>query len=322
MSDRMSDRTSGRMSGRTSGRTSGRVSGPLRRRLAHLAVAGALAAPWAVPAAGFPLTIRDDRGVDHRFDAPPRRIVTLLPSHSEAVWVLGGGERLVGVDRHTNWPPELAALPRVGGIEDVQIEAIAALRPDLVLASPASRAVDRLEALGLRVLRMKSLTHADVHRTLEALGALLGSPAAGDQAWSRLEAELAAAAARVPPAFRGRRVYFEIGGGSHAAGSTSFIGETLARLGLVNVAPATMGPFPKLNPEFVVRARPELVIGLQRDVLTMASRPGWQAVPAISESRHCGYAPQAFDVLLRPGPRLGEAAALLVDCLRRLERLP
>ncbi|MDE2612198.1 MAG: ABC transporter substrate-binding protein [Burkholderiales bacterium] len=277
-----------------------------------------LAGAWLATARAAPVAVRDDRGVELRLTAPPRRIVTMLPSLTETVWVLGAGARLVGVDRYSNWPAAVAQLPHLGGLDDAQIEAIAALRPDVILASTSSRAMDRLQALGFAVVRLKSETHADVRRTLAVVAALLGTPERGQQVWAGIERQLDAAAARVPPALRGQSVYFEIGGGPYAAGTSSFIGQTLARLGLVNIVPAALGPFPKLNPEFVVRARPDLIIGLRRDMSTLAERPGWGALAAVRERRLCGFDSDDYDMLVRSGPRLGEAAVLLADCLGRL----
>ena len=290
---------------------------PCRTLLTALALAATLV---ALPAAGEPLVLRDDRGQEHRFTEPPRRIVSLLPSLTEGVWALGGGARLVGVDRYSNWPAELAKLPRLGGMEDAQIEAIAALKPDVVLGSSTARSLDRLEALGLRVVRLKPETHADVRRTLELLARMLGTPAEAQRVWARIEQEMEAAARRVPASVRGQRVYFEVGGGPYAAGASSFIGQTLGRLGMSNIVPSTMGPFPKLNPEFVVRAQPDLILGPKREQAGMADRPGWNALAAVRNDRRCGFETAQYDMLVRPGPRLGEAAGVLADCLARLGR--
>ncbi|MBL8325854.1 MAG: ABC transporter substrate-binding protein [Rubrivivax sp.] len=276
---------------------------------------------WALGTAfAQPIHLRDDRGTEHRLPAPPQRIVTLLPSLTETAWVLGIGARLVGVDRYSNWPPQISALPRLGGLDDAQIEAIARLKPDLVLASTSARALDRLEALGFTVVRLRSESHADVQRTLGLVAQLLGTPDEAERVWARLQAELAAAAARVPAALRGRSVYFEIGGGPYAAGTTSFIGETLARLGLVNIVPRELGPFPKLNPEFIVRARPEVIMGVQREQAALRSRPGWQVLPAVQHGRLCGFDESLYEVLTRPSPRLGESAGVLADCLVRIAK--
>lgn len=290
----------------------------LLQRLGRLAL-GAGLLPLALHGAmAQPVVVRDDRGTEHRLPAPPRRIVTMLPSLTETAWVLGVGTRLVGVDRYSNWPADIKRLPHLGGLDDAQIEAIAALKPDLVLASTSSRAMERLEALGFTVVRLKSESHTDVRRTLDLVARLLGTPDEGARVWARLAREIDAAAQRVPAALRGQRVYFEIGGGPYAAGTTSFIGETLARLGMANIVSADLGPFPKLNPEYVVRARPDLIMGVQREQDALVQRPGWNSLAAVRDRRLCGFETPQYEMLIRPGPRMGEAAGLLADCLVRL----
>lgn len=277
----------------------------------------AVDSPAASPGSS-PIVVSDDRGTEHRFAEPPRRIVTLLPSLTEAVAALGAGARLVGVDRFSNWPDEVAGLPRLGGLDDALIEAIATLRPDVVLASISARSLDRLEALGIVVVRLRSESHADVLRSLRLVARLVGDPPAAEALWGRLQDDVATAARRIPAWVHGRRVYFEIGGGPYGAGAASFIGETLARLGVDNVVAPELGPFPKLNPEFVIRARPDVIIGVAREVEQMPLRPGWHSIPAVRDGRLCALPARRYELVTRPGPRLGEAAATLADCLRGL----
>ena len=265
-----------------------------------------------------PIVVVDDRGRPVTLAAPARRVVSLLPSSTETVCALGACDRLVGVDRWSNFPPRVAALPRVGGLEDTAVERIVALKPDLVLAAASSRALERLESLGLPVLALEPRGFADTRRVLEAIAGALGVPGEGDALWRAIEARIDAAAARVPPSVRGARVYFEVSETPHAAGEASFVGETLARLGLRNVVPAALGPFPQLNPEFVVRAAPELVIGGARNVASMPGRPGWAAIPALRERRACALDPARYEFVVRPGPRLGEAAEAIADCVAAL----
>ncbi|MDE2298872.1 MAG: ABC transporter substrate-binding protein, partial [Burkholderiales bacterium] len=127
--------------------------------------------------------------------------------------------------------------------------------------------------------------------------------------------DVRAAAARVPAALRGRRVYFEVDATPYAAGAGSFIGELLARMGLANAVPAALGPFPKLNPEYVVHLQPDVVMASAQDLATMPGRPGWGALNALRDGRTCGYTSAQFELLTRSGPRLGEAASMLADCL-------
>ncbi len=252
----------------------------------------------------------------------PRRIVSLVPSLTETVCALGACGRLVGTDRHSNWPPAVQALPKLGGLDDAQIERIVALRPDLVLVSPSARVAPRLEALGVPVLVVQVDTVDEMRRATATLAQRLGDAAAGERLWHDVEARVAAAAARVPASMRGRRVYFEVAPTPHAAGPTSFVGELLARLGLGNVVPAALGPFPQLNPEFVLRAQPDVVIAAADALAEMPARPGWGALAALREGRTCGFAPAVIDVVVRPGPRLGEAAEHLADCAAAIARGP
>jgi len=85
--------------------------------------------------------VRDDRGAALLFPAPPARIVSLVPSLTESVCALGACARLVGTDRYSNWPAEVLKLPKLGGLDDAQVERIAALAPDVVLAAPSARIV-------------------------------------------------------------------------------------------------------------------------------------------------------------------------------------
>jgi iron complex transport system substrate-binding protein len=112
------------------------------------------------------------------------------------------------------------------------------------------------------------------------------------------------------------RVYFEVNPAPYAAGESSFIGETLTRLGVRNVVPASLGPFPKLNPEFVVRANPDLILLSERGSSGLAERPGWRTIRAVREQRVCVFTAAEGDVLVRPGPRMAEAAQLMARCLR------
>ena len=249
---------------------------------------------------------------------PPQRIVSLMPSLTETVCALGECERLVGVDRYSSWPARVERLPRLGGMDDPQIERIVGLRPDVVLAVPSSRAVERLQALGLKVVVLESRTTEEARRTAETIAVLLGRPGQGTALWARIDAQVERAVARVPAGWRGRSVYFEVDSAPYAAGRSSFIGELLQRFGLVNIVPAELGPFPKLNPEFVVRAAPDVVMAVERHIADMPRRPGWAGLKALQSGRRCAFPADRYDTLVRPGPRLGEAAELVADCLTAL----
>ena len=260
------------------------------------------------------LQLTDDRGVTITLTAPPQRIVSLLPSLTEMVCALDQCQRLVGVDRYSNFPASVRALPQVGGGLDPSIEAVVALKPDVVLMAISARASERLEALGIKVVALEPKTHDDVRRVLEKVGALLGVIDA-QRVWRVIDAGVFAAAQSLPPTVRTTRVYFEVNSGPYAAGDASFIGETLTRLGVKNIVPASLGPFPKLNPEFVVRANPDIIMVGDYNYVGMEQRPGWSSMRALREKRVCLFSPEQADMLVRPGPRMAEGARIMARCV-------
>jgi iron complex transport system substrate-binding protein len=272
-----------------------------------------LACALALPAAA--LQAVDDRGLALELLQPPRRIVSLLPSLTEVVCELGACDRLVGVDNFSNWPPQVRKLPRLGGLEDANIETIVSLKPELVLMGYSTRSMARLEKLGIKVMALEPETLSDLSRVWSQVGRVLG---AGDarQLWDRVQSDLDAATRELPASLRGTTVYFEVNSGPYAASEASFIGELLARIGAANVVPGRLGPFPKLNPEFVVRADPQVIMISDYNAQALKDRPGWDRISAVRAGRVCMFSPEQGDVLVRPGPRVADAARLMVDCLR------
>lgn len=260
------------------------------------------------------IRVNDDRGVTVTLPRSPQRIVSLLPSLTETVCELGQCHRLVGVDRYSNHPASVRALPQTGGGVDPNIEAIVALRPDVVLAATSSRGVQRLESFGLKVLALEPRTSRDAQRVMGVLGQVLEVPDA-QRIWRAVDAGVSAAAQSLPPSARGLRVYYEVSNGGYAAGPRSFIGELMERLGVRNVITPDLGPFPRINPEYVVRANPDLIMIGQRNVAGLEQRPGWQGMRALRENRVCVFTADESDVLVRPGPRMAEAARLMARCI-------
>jgi iron complex transport system substrate-binding protein len=278
------------------------------------------------PAAHADIRVQDDRGITQVWPVPPQRIVSLLPSFSETVCALGECQRLVGVDRYSTYPAQLKALPQVGGGLDPDLEAVVALKPDVVLMSTATKAAQRLENLGIKVVALNTQQHADVLRLLAVMARLLGLESQGTDAqptgvvsqrfWQQLQAGVKAAAASLPA--RPIKVYFEVSSGPYAASDSSFIGETLTLLGVRNVVPASMGPFPKINPELVVRDDPDVIMLSETNLAQLQQRPGWSQLRALKNQQVCLFGSAQADMMVRPGPRLAEAAQGMAHCLRNV----
>jgi iron complex transport system substrate-binding protein len=277
-----------------------------------LGAAALLAWMGVLQAGGIQVT--DDRGVTVSLVQSPQRIVSLLPSLTETVCELGQCHRLVGVDRYSNHPASVLALPKAGGGIDPNIEAVVALKPDVVLMATSSRGVQRLEALGLKVLALEPKNSADAQRVMDKLGQLLEVPDA-QRIWRAIDAGVMAAAQSLPPGARSLRVYYEVSAGGYAAGTQSFIGEMMTRLGVQNIVTPDLGAFPRINPEYVVRANPDLIMIGARNVQGMEQRPGWSGMRAFREQRVCIFSEAESDLLVRPGPRMVEAARVMARCI-------
>lgn len=262
-----------------------------------------------------PISATDDRGVAIVFDKPPQRIVSLLPSITESVCALGKCSALVGVDRFSNWPKSIQGLPKLGGMGDINIERIVQLKPDVVLLEKASPVIARLNSLGIKTFALDVKSMGDEERALQKLDALMGTSESA-RVWNQIQREIVRANKQLSTKSENIRVYFEVNPTPFAAGSTSFIGEILTQLNLVNIIPKSLGPFPKINPEFVVEAKPDVILLTESTAADIQKRPGWSSIAAISKNRICVFTGNQNDVLVRPGPRMGEAAQIISQCIQ------
>jgi iron complex transport system substrate-binding protein len=255
-----------------------------------------------------------------RLAHPPRRIITLMPSLTETVCALGECTRLVATDRYSNWPASVRALPKAGGLNDAQIELIVSLKPDVVILAHELRVTDRLQALGVATFDVETRTYADIARTITAIGLVLGVPERASRLNGDIERAVNAAAERSRTDLRGRMplVYFEVDSAPFGAGPQSFIGEMLSRLGARNILTTDLGPFPKLNPEYVVRHDPEVIFAAPREALILEQRPGWDHIRAVRENRVCSFPSDVRDTIVRPGPRVAEGFRAVAECLARV----
>ena len=259
----------------------------------------------------------DDRGVIITFEKPPTKIVSLLPSLSESVCTLKSCSELIGVDDHSNFPNEINSLVRVGPGLNPNLELIVSLKPDLILISKNNRAADALQSLGFKVFVFETNSYEDFKRGFKNLGLILKTTNA-EMLLSSIDEELAKVSMSLPNTLKGSeglRVYFEVYTGPYAASESSFIGETISRLGLNNVVPKSLGPYPKLNPEFVVKANPDFIFVNLSDYENLINRPGWRHIKAVKEKRVCGLSKMEADILTRPGPRLPKAGRIMVNCI-------
>ena len=266
------------------------------------------------------IVLLDSAHHGHRFEHPPQRIASLMPALTETVCELEECQRLVAVDRYSNWPKSVTLLPKAGGLEDVDVEQIVSARPDVVLLGDAPRVVERLRSLGLVVFELDTETYADIGRNISVIGSMLGVPERAQRLNRQIERSVEEVVDATRTRLRGRAplVYFEVDPAPYGAGPQSFIGQMLGRIGARNILAADLGPFPRLNPEYVVRANPDVILVSAADASPLLHRPGWDRIRAVRESRICTFPSEIRDTIVRPGPRVAAGFEALSGCLLRM----
>lgn len=250
------------------------------------------------------------------------RVISLAPANTEIMFAIGAGDKLVGVDEFSNYPAAALALPKVGGFLDVNVEAVVALRPDLVLVSSMHRApVEKLEPLGIPCLVVEPRNISQVYSSIELLGRLTGREAGARRVVEEIKASLAGVAAKietVPPAER-RLVFYEVWGDPlQSAGPNTYIHEIITLAGGRNLTADAATDYPLIGYEVVVARDPEVIVyptfhgstALTAEVLSL--RPGWASIRAVRLGAIYGI---DADLMSRGGPRIGQAVRELARLL-------
>ncbi|MBS1141116.1 MAG: Periplasmic binding protein [Proteobacteria bacterium] len=224
----------------------------------------ALAAAFAVSAAAHAdLVFKDDTGQEVRLKAPAKRIVALAPHIAESLYAAGAGDRLVGTVEYSDFPPEAKKVPRVGGYSRIDLEAVAALKPDLVLAWESGNnmpQVDKLKGLGLTVYVSQPNKMENVADQLVRLGQLAGTEAVANATAERFRKHLEnlrAANAGKPKV----RVFYQIWKAPlMTVGGPQIISDAINLCGGTNVFGHLGKMAPTVSVEAVLEADPEAII--------------------------------------------------------------
>lgn len=263
----------------------------------------------------YPLTVTDDLGRSVTLKSEPRRIVAMLPSHTEVLFAIGAGEKLVGIDEYSTYPKaQTDKLPKVGSGYVPNIEAIVALKPDLVLAdeSASSRLTEKLAAAGLTVYGGTAQTYNEVFEKIAVLGKLTNREVNATKLVTKMRGDLndlQKTVLKLPKV----SVYYEVDPAPYSVGPNSFIGALIGKAGGQTIVPAKLGNFPKIDPELIVKSNPRVMIGLTPD--DAKKRPGWANLQAVKTNRVYKPTDEERDALVRPGPRLAVALRTLIKLI-------
>jgi len=262
----------------------------------------------------------------------PQRIVSTAPSITEMLYALGLGDRVVGVTRFCRYPPEAQQKPKIGDYVNPNLEAIAALRPDLVMVQTNPvRLAERLQALHLRTLEVDQQNLAALYNSIHVTGVATGVPARAEQLIGSIQSQLEAVRKRAAALPR-RRVMFVVGrapgrlDGLVVAGKSSFLTEVISVAGGDNIFRDATAAYPEVSLEEVLSRNPDVIIDMgdmgdagdtggitdqhRREIVGL-----WQRMTTISAVKQHQVFAIASEIYLVPGPRVVDAARSLFDML-------
>ncbi|GAX91429.1 ABC transporter substrate-binding protein [Effusibacillus lacus] len=259
----------------------------------------------------YPLTIKDATGTEVTIKEEPKRIVSLVPSETEILFALGLGDKIVGVDKWSDYPAEAKSKPIIGDLK-TDTEKVVAQKPDLVVggASLNTDAIQALRKLGLTVYAVEPKTFAEVQQAIKDIGKITNSAAKAEEIVKYMDQKLADVKGKLKGLSEDKKplVYVEVYPAPEifTAGKGTFMDELVTLAGGRNAFADTNG-WAKISGEQVVAKKPQLIISthgvtnqVQADIL---KRDGWESIPAVKEKRIVAV---DTNLVSRPGPRLAE----------------
>ena len=279
----------------------------------------ALTATLALPAiAHADLLFKDDSGHEVRLKTPAQRIITLAPHAAESLYAAGAGAKLVGTVDYSDYPPAAKKVPRVGGYSRIDLEAVAALKPDLVIAWESGNnltQVDKLRALGITVYVSQPNKITDIADQLERLGQLAGTEAIAKPAAASFRQRLAAlqtANADKPKV----RVFYQIWKAPlMTVGGPQIISDAIRLCGGENVFGHIGQMAPTVSVEAVLAANPEAIIATGMGDASpewLHDWDQWTRMTAVKRGNLFHINP---DIMQRHTPRILDGSEKLCACL-------
>lgn len=256
----------------------------------------------------------------------PKRIVSLVPATTEMLFAMGANDRLIAVGNYDRFPPQVERLPKVGGLLDPNVEAILALKPDLVVVYDTQDELkNRLERAGITIYRYSHKDLNDITATIRSLGIAVGNKDRAEQAAAQIEQQLAAVRTRVAGLPRPRTLLvFGREPGTlrqvNASAGYGFLHDVLELSGGTDVLSDLKRQSATLNNEAILTRAPDVIIelhygaSLQPDRMD-AERRVWNALPSVPAVRNNRVYLLTGDEFVVPGPRIVLAAQRMAEAL-------
>lgn len=275
----------------------------------------------------FPITLTDDNGITTTITEEPQRIVSTAPSHTEIIFSLGLDKKLVGVTDYCKYPEKARTIESIGKMSPLNLEKIASLKPDLIIAYGGFqlKEIPRLKELDFKVVVLEPKSIEEMLDCTQIIADACGISEKGKQVVSdfnhridRIKSDISSIPVNQQPKILAASSYETI----YSPGAGTLFNELITLAGGQNITSQLQG-WSKIGPEFIAQAEPDIIIiptgamnateisKIKNDIM---NHPGWSNIPAIKNH-------QLFrvdeDLFYRAGPRLLDGLELLYEIFQQ-----
>ena len=236
------------------------------------------------------LTVIDGAGRVVTIAETPERIVSIASACTETLYAIGCGDKVVGVDQYSDYPPEVQDKPCVGTGSSLNLEMVLGLEPDLVLAWwYNSEAIGNLEKLGIPVVAINPRSVDEVMDTIRLLGLITDHVSEADNLVAEMQDKIDEITAKVEGLEKAERplVYYELGTPMKTTGPGTFTNELVFMGGGINLAADEPVRYPILSSEYIIERNPDVIVVVSygASIEEVMNRDGWKHINAVVNNR-------------------------------------
>ena len=282
--------------------------------VAALALSTALFAGVAQAA----ISVKDDGGNTVTLSKPAQRIISLAPHATELIFAAGGGDRIVGTVGYSDYPATALKIPRVGSHQQIDVERIIALKPDLLvvwLHGNSERQLEHVRKLGIPFYFSEPKKLTDIPTSIERLGMLMGTEQQANKVAAAERTELA----RLTEQYRNRptvRMFYQVWGKPvYTLNGGNIMSDVIRLCGGENVFANLAIPAPVVTTEAVLLENPEVMMTGDRQAEKSGGLEIWKQYKNLLAVKNDNLFSVDADLVNRAGPRLIEGAAVVCEKL-------
>ena len=264
------------------------------------------------------ITVLDDDGKPVTLQKPALRVIAMAPHATEIVYAAGGGDRLLAVVDYSDYPEQAKLLPRIGSNRQVDMERVAALKPDLIviwLHGRSERQIDQLRPLGIPMFHSEPKKLDDIASNLTRLGKLMGTSPVADAAAADIRKQLATLAAKYagrPPV---RLFYQAWDKPLYTLNGGHIVSDAVRLCGGENIFAQMKVTAPVVGIEAVLQEDPEAIFSTGERSKEDDGVAIWKAFPSMTAVRRANLFRIDGSLLNRAGPRMVAGTAALCEKL-------